>query len=140
MRTGARHALATAVVLVVSCGDPVGPCGCSPPVPWAVLRGEVRDAADRPTGSALIRVETAPTPVRRGPALAAETWSSGEGKFQVTLERFCESPVNVEYDVWADPPAGTPWQASTRVRVTLSLRTGPSQDTVTVALVLRDPP
>lgn len=139
MRPAARHALATLVVLAVSCGDPVGPCGCSPAEPWAVVRGEVRDAANRPTGSALVRIESVATPMCRGTTIVAEARTSGDGRFAVGVSRFCESPLNVEYDVWAEPPAGTPWRASERVRFTVNLRLGPVQDTATVALVLRDP-
>ncbi|MCL4865231.1 MAG: hypothetical protein KJZ47_05005 [Gemmatimonadales bacterium] len=139
MRPAARHALATLVVLAVSCGDPVGPCGCSPPVPWAVVRGEVRDAAARPTGSALVRIESVATPNCRGTTIVGEARSSGDGRFQLLVDRFCESPFNVEYDAWAEPPAGTPWRASERVRIRVNLRTGTTQDTATVALLLRDP-
>lgn len=138
MRPAARHALATLVVLAVSCGDPAGPCGCSPPVPGGVIRGTVLDMAGRPVGAATIQVGAVPgSPCGSQPRIYREVRSGSDGRFVAHYSsNFCADPL---FQAWAEPLAGSPWLPAVPVTFAPRMFLNTVADTSVVELVLRDP-
>jgi hypothetical protein len=139
VKTGARHALATTVVLAVSCADPTRPCGCSLPDPIGVLRGTVIDMAGRPIGLAMIMVGAVPgSPCGSNPRIYVEARSGADGRFVARYwSNFCGDSL---YQAWAEPLPGSPWLASTPVTFAPRTSLNTVRDTSVVELVLRDPP
>lgn len=137
MRTGSRHTLATAGVLAVSCGDPVGPCGCSPPLPSGVIRGTVYDVAGRPIGGASIHVGPVAGSECTSVNLYPATRSGPDGRFLAQYStNGCRPPL---VEAWAEPAVGSPWRTSLPVTFATFERIGEVTDTAFVELVLRDP-
>ncbi|HEX6037804.1 carboxypeptidase-like regulatory domain-containing protein [Longimicrobium sp.] len=114
-RVPAYFAGALALLLVVSCTNPM--CGCPPlPPPHAVLYGRVTDPAGTPVQGAAVALEGAETGCNGPGTVGARVLTGADGMYRLPVWISAE-PMGVCLRAHAAPPSGRELWASDTIQV-----------------------
>lgn len=111
------------VVATLSCFLPTSSCGCEPVPPNAILYGQVLDGSGAPVSGALVRANAGATNCASEVSLLGLGNSTADGAFRFQLLANFRDSMPC-YEVFAEPPSGSPWSASLPVRFRVTFGTG----------------
>ena len=136
-RSRTRLLVVAGGVATLSCILPTSSCGCDPVPPNAILYGQVLDGAGAPVVGALVRARAGAADCASEVSLLGlgHTADGGAYRFQLLASFRDSMPC---YEVYAEPPSGSPWSASLPVRFRVTFGTGPP-DSARADLRLQSP-